>query len=197
MKIIKPIIEAEMICSFLRAELLGSSRFAHGSERALEILKLDRKLITNPDYTNSIENKNRAKILGLTRGWPDKYLFTGFSTDIKWYAVDISNDELADIWRLKSSTELPASHRPISWVAEQIGQGETVDKYDNAVVKSTMQSIEDGRKLEPVIAVAEKLNSKTVLVEGHSRAVAYCLAGLEKTENILGISKHITKWEYF
>ena len=72
-----------MIGEFLQAEL-HSSRFRAGSIKALEMLGLKATLIEKPDYSNTKENEQRKQVLGLTRGWPDKWLFTNFPLDCKW-----------------------------------------------------------------------------------------------------------------
>jgi hypothetical protein len=58
--------------------------------------------------------------------------------------------------------------------------------------------IEAGEKMPPVILAAVKLNAKTVIIEGHSRCVAYCVSDFEgDIEAIIGLSDDMEDWAYF
>ncbi len=197
MKIIKPITESEMIISFLSAEY-ASSRFAEGTQKALAMLGYSDDLIIQPNLKSHNENIKRAKILGLTRGWPDKYLFTSFPKNTKWFMVSLENNELCNSYRLKSDVKMTDKERKLENTARNIILGKTVSNIDANLITQIKTRIESGEELPPIILVAKTLHSKRVLVEGHSRSVAYCASkNNSKIYAILGLSEVIDQWEYF
>lgn len=196
MKIIKPISEDFVIWSFLAAEL-NSSRFAAGSEKALEMLHLSKNLITKPDITNLDENKQRAKMLNLTRGWPNKWLFSNFPSNTKWYLVKLTLDELKHSNRLKSHENMKLSERNIGNTSSKISNNQEVKNISKDLVFQILKKIEIGENIPPIILVSKNNNSRKVLVEGHSRSIAYALSNQNKVKAILGLSNNITNWEYF
>ena len=198
MQVIKEISSAEMVGQFLKAEL-HSSRFRPGSLKALKMLGLDETLLETEDYSNDEANQLREKVLGLCRGWPDEYLFTNFPRDTTWFQVELSFEELKASYRLKSSEDMPDTERQLSTTADKVMHGETVRNIDNEIIHQICQSIIDKAIIPPIILVGTSFESKRVLIEGHSRSVAYaCLNTLDQSvPAIMGISKHMDQWEYF
>ena len=197
MKIIKPITESEMMHSFLLAEY-ESSRFAEGTQKALAMLGYSEDLIIHPTLKSHNENIKRAKILGLTRGWPDKYLFTNFPNNTKWFMVSLQKDELCNSFRLKSRVKMTDKERKLENTASNIILGKTVPNIDPNLITQIKKRIESGEELPPIIVVTKGLNSKRVLVEGHSRSVAYCIAkNTSKINAIVGLSEEMDQWKYF
>ncbi len=196
---IRNIKEEEMIGEFLKAEL-HSSRFREGSLKALSMLGYDENLIENPDYTASNQNQKRANVLGLCRGWPDKELFTNFPSDIAWTLATITQDELARAYRLKSSVLMTDEERLLSATAERISRGEHVLNVDSALIKQISGKIKQQQTLPPIILVSESMNAKKVLLEGHSRSIAYYFvdkAYVGDIPTIVGLSPNITQWAYY
>lgn len=197
MKIIKKISQEEMISEFLLGEL-NSSRFRKGSLRALEMLNYNKRIIEKPDLSNEAENKKREELLGLCRGWPDKGLFSNFPTDTQWMSAEITLNELNNSYRLKSSVNMSKKDRLLSDTAAHILSGEMVPKIDNSVINSLIKTINQGNNLPPVIIVSNKPDGKRVLIEGHSRSVAYCVAGKPKNISVIfGTSPGMDSWEYY
>jgi hypothetical protein len=116
-----------MIGEFLKAEL-HSSRFREGTLKALKMLGLTESVIENPDYENKKHNEQRAKILHLTRGWPDEWLFTGFPANTMWALCTLTKNELLSVFRLKSSLEMTDEERLLSHTAEMIEQNRKKNK---------------------------------------------------------------------
>lgn len=189
-----------MVGEFLRAEL-ESSRFRKGSLKALDMLGYDEKLLTNPDYANTNENQERAKLLGLTRGWPNEWLFTSFPGDTKWFYVTLVQTELAESYRLKSKSNMSKAERRLSATARAVKDKEAVRNVDPALINQIEAKIVQGHTLPPIILVSSNFYTTKVLVEGHSRSIAYCLVDKKYIANgiptILGVSQKIMDWIYF
>lgn len=189
-----------MIGEFLKAELY-SSRFRKGSLKALQMLGYEEDLLDNPDYANADQNTQRAKVLGLTRGWPDEWLFTNFPKNVEWFLINLSQHELAQAYRLKSKPAMTKNERLLSTTARNVKAGKKIRNVDPDLVNQMIEKIDQCQPLPPIILVAKNLESQKVLIEGHSRSIAYCSAQEKYLHNgisaILGISATMSEWEYF
>lgn len=200
MKLIKSIDSSEMVGEFLKAEL-EYSRFKNGSLKALKMLGYNEEIISHPDYSSSEENKKRAKVLGLTRGWPDQWLFDSFPENTRWLRICIEQTELAKSYRLKSKPDMTKNERHLSNTAQAVRDNQVIRNIDPALVSQIKESVVQGQILPPIILVSSSLDAEKVLVEGHSRSIAYCLVEHKYVSKgipaILGISPSITRWRYY
>lgn len=198
MDIIRNITSAEMVGEFLQAEL-HSSRFRRGSLKALHKLGYNERIINEPDYINGSENTKRGKVLGLCRGWPDKYLFTNFPDDTKWFYVNLTLTELEESYRLKSNERMTDSERLMKNTAKHVINGDTVQNINNDLIMEIRNKMEQNDDIPPIILVGEDLKGKKVLIEGHSRSTAYCSSYSRATKipAIIGISSDMNQWSYF
>ena len=198
MQLLEEITSDEMIGEFLKAEL-HSSRFRRGSLRALKMLGYNERLLENPNYGDATQNEKRAKVLGLCRGWPDAELFTNFPSDTHWYRINFSINELKRVYRLKSSSDMADSERSLLATARHVMNGQAVHNINNELIYEIRKKIEAKEQLPPIIIVAAKQEGKKILVEGHSRGVAYC--SFESLNYdipaIMGISNDMNDWAYF
>jgi hypothetical protein len=68
-------------------------------------------------------------------------------------------------------------------------------------VKEISKSIIQGHDLPPITLVSDKLDGVKVLIEGHSRSIAYCLVDKKYVTDgipaILGVSSNIADWRYY
>jgi hypothetical protein len=187
-----------MVAEFLKAEL-HSTRFRDGSLKALEMCGYEEELIERPDVTDSVQNEKRAKVLGLCRGWPDKWLFTDIPSDTEWFSLDAQLDDLKRSYRLKSDDDMDDTERLLQTTAERVMKGQVIKNIDNAIIYSIREKIENHSQLPPVILVCINPDGKKVLIEGHSRSVAY--ASFERLDfdipAIIGISERMGDWAYF
>ena len=187
----------EMIGQFLKAEL-HSSRFREGSLRALTTLDFDESLLERTDYDNIKHNQQRLKVFSLTRGWPDKFLFLSFPADTVWYAMTLSTNELKKVMRLKSSDSMTPSERSLENTANKVLKHKKIKNIDNTLILAISKSINNLVEQPPIIMVAEDFAGKKVLIEGHSRSVAYCISrDIKAIPAIIGISNSMSKWEFF
>ena len=188
-----------MIGEFLKAEL-HSSRFRAGSLRALMMLGYNEDLIENPQYDDASQNKKRVEVLGLCRGWPNTDLFTNFPSDSQWFMVKLSLADLKNAYRLKSDPDMKDSDRLLVTTANRVMKDETVPNIDNNLIGEIREKIEQQVVLPPVILVSTGLeHDKKVLIEGHSRSVAYSTFKNLRYEipAIIGVSDNIANWPYF
>jgi hypothetical protein len=199
MQLIKEISANEMIGEFLKAEL-HSSRFRAGSLRALTMLGYNEELIESPQYNDASQNKKRVEVLGLCRGWPNTDLFTNFPSDSQWFMVKLSLADLKNAYRLKSDPDMKDSDRLLVTTANRVMKGETVPNIDNKLIGEIREKIEQQVKLPPVILVSTSLeHDKRVLIEGHSRSVAYSSFKHLPYDvaAIIGVSGNMANWPYF
>ncbi|HEY4963362.1 MAG TPA: hypothetical protein VIH90_01565 [Candidatus Saccharimonadales bacterium] len=200
MNIIREMAVEEVIGVFLSAEL-HSSRFRAGSLKALKMLGYDETLIEKPDYSNYKDNKKRAKVLGLCRGWPDEGLFTNFPNNTNWFLSNLSQVELLKVLRLKSYPSMTNNERLLPKTVSKLKKGLLVKNVDPDVINQIATKIEAGVALPPIILVGQNIEGKKVLVEGHSRSIAYCYVGKQTTSKelpaIIGLSPHMTEWAYY
>lgn len=187
-----------MIAEFLRAEL-NSSRFRTGSLKALKMCGYQEELLINPDCSDPKQNKKRVVVLGLCRGWPDKYLFTNFPGDTKWFSTKLPLDELKKSNRLNSDDKMTNTERSIQITADSVMNGKSVNNIDRTLINQIRKEIEERKQLPPIILVATALKDNKVLLEGHSRSVAY--ATFQQLDfdipAIIGISENMADWAYF
>ena len=189
-----------MIAEFLKAEL-HSSRFRAGSLKALSMLEYREELIENPNYDDEEQNVRRAKVLKLCRGWPDEGLFTNFPTGLKWHIGTIDQNELSQSYRLKSSGNMTDGERLLSETVKRLKKGGVVNNINPALINQIILEIEAQKLLPPIILVGENFKGKKVLVEGHSRSIAYVYVDKSQLPEyipvIIGLSTKISEWQYF
>lgn len=187
-----------MIAEFLKAEL-HSSRFREGSHKALEMCGYKEELLEYPNYKNSRENEKRAEVLGLCRGWPDKELFTKFPSNTQWFTYKIPLDELKSAYRLKSNSSMTSAERLLGLTADRVLANESVKNIDTGLILQIREKITYKKPLPPIILVSTSLKGKKVLIEGHSRSVAYSsFKHLDfDVPAIIGLSENMSEWSYF
>lgn len=200
MDVVRSISADEMIAEFLKAEL-DSSRFRQGSLKALGMLGYDTSLLENPDTVDVPENQKRSKVLRLTRGWPDEWLFAGFPENTTWHFVKMSQQKIRQCYRLKSRPDMPEQDRLLANTARSLKKGEEVENIDSELIEQMVSKIKQQQFMPPSILVSEDFTSKTVLIEGHSRSTAYCFIDESCLPNgipaILGTNPNMSQWVYY
>ena len=192
-----PATECEVILAFLRAEV-DSSRYGEMfvlpgiASRGLS----RSQLIDQADLANAEQNAARRAILEEYRGFGRNVaLFRGFPGDVAWRRVQI---EPADHKRLRVANypplvKLTEGTRTVSVLADRIPKGEITDGPAERV-EAVQKALTAGNRFPELICV-EGLADELILVEGHTRAIAY--VGLRWTCNIdafLGSSPSMQRW---
>jgi len=158
------------------------------------MLGYDRLLIDSADAADIQQNAVRRALLGCYRGYGhDAYLFRGFPHDVRWRRVALETGDLQTILYAKEQ----------SWIAFSDGTRLVSVGAKNAAASPTgegamavAKAIREGAQL-PELIVAEAAEGPLVLVEGHTRATAYLLAGSEAVQVIIGSSPQMNRWEFY
>ncbi len=191
MQILNEITEDEVVAHFLKTEIT-SDRF---KKYLLDILVRDNKdikIINEPNLDDTEENQYRSNMLGEVRGWrQNKFLFTGFPSNIKWLRVILNKN---DIKRLKylnldEWVFLSGGTRLVKDAIENIKPGEEL--HDQII--SASKAMDKGVKFPEMILVSKDENSDLVVLEGHLRSTAYMLSKNlpDQLGAILGISSDL------
>ena len=89
--------------------------------------------------------------------------------------------------------------RSLKATGSKVMEGSAVENINNNLILEIRKKIEVGEQLPPIILVAVEREGKKVLLEGHSRSVAY--STFEQLDfdipAIIGISNNMNDWAYF
>ncbi len=172
MKLIKNSNENEMILEFLKGEL-NSNRFNEKLNEVLNSLNLDLTLITNGDSSNKAENLSRLQIMKEYRGYPDKELFKNFPKIDYWSFVELSPEDINNIYyidydywnELSNNTSSPLE------AVKTIANGIEIYSVSNQPFIDGLKSLES-TKFPPVILITCN-DERYLIIEGHSRMTIY------------------------
>lgn len=187
-----------MVLAFLRAEL-RSPRFGESHVRPL--LRGRTNLVSSPNLHDASENGERRNVLMRYRGFGSgKLLFTGFPSDVVWHSVALRRDDVAELryadhptWNCLSGNSRRVADGVLN--VDRIECPENANENIRAVVRDLGRS----QQYAPIIIVAEEPSGQHVIVEGHTRATAYCLAlgATDEIEAIAGYSPRMKEWSLF
>lgn len=201
MRILRESSEAEVLATFLRAEL-DSSRYGDTVRALLDQAGEDESLLREPRITDPRENAVRAHLLDQYRGWLQREgLFGGFPKGVAWSLAALTREEVLSIlfidwdWWLHVSGE---TRRPLDAAARiRAGEipGSTVEEHESIAMR--LRSADPPPEL---IVVAPPDHARLVLLEGHFRLSAYALFPEHlpgELEVFLGTSDEISRWGLF
>jgi hypothetical protein len=196
---IGPATENEMVLAFLQAEI-DSTRFGSTYAAILANFGIDRRLLIDRAELNSAQdNWARKELLKLVRGYRnDSLLFRGFPAAAQWRRVGL---EAADWNNVKYANHptwvsLSGGTRIVADGARNI-DSVVVAEDANRNIKAVAADLITGKRYPELIGVSG-LSSEIILVEGHTRATAYALAGLpECAECIVGSSPTMRTWAFY
>lgn len=174
---LRDVTEDEVVAEFLKGEV-DSERFSEELLKACEALEVNKNTIINPDISNRGENELRHKVLAKYRGWREnRALFTDFPEKVQWMLVQLTIDELLDVYYVDYSywNDLSKGTRLVSAGVKSVREGVEVFNISNDGFWKVATNIEAGLKL-PRLILFEKNVQKLQLLEGHLRATAYGLA---------------------
>lgn len=199
-RLLTAITEHEVVAHFLRTEI-DSVRFR---QRLLELLQRDGRdprIIEHPDIGDAEENVYRAHLLGDYRGY-GRYegIFKFVPDDLDWHRCVLSREDLARVRYVDYSywNEISGgSGRPVD-AARCIRAGIEVFGQSTQGYLDLAREVEQGAVFPEIILLGRDTDSELVVLEGHVRITAYCLAaehlpGHEATTSlaaIAGFSSH-------
>jgi hypothetical protein len=178
-KIIKTSSSQEAVLYWLMAEL-NSGRFSDDLHKALNKLKCNEKIITNPDLDNNNDNLKRWQILKSYRSWLD----INFD-DYLWRLVELDQNDVSSLNYIDYSywNELSDNTRMVGLAVKNIKNGKVVFDVPNDRFYSVAKDIKSGVDFLPIIVVSSDKNNQGEILEGHLRATGYVLS--EKTHKPL------------
>jgi hypothetical protein len=191
-----PATEDEMIAAFLRAEV-DSPRWNDYVKAGLVVLGSERSLIDAPDLSDSLQNGLRRRLLGY-RGYHRRdLLFTGFPSDVTWRRVYLEAHDLENMQYIAHSnwSELSNGTRLVSFGARNLHRYSSDERFQQII--PIAEAVRAGNRFPPLIAVQHQ-EGHLVLIEGHSRATAYVMAGsVETAEAFVGSSPSMSNWPFY
>ena len=161
-----------MILEFLKGEL-NSNRFNDKLNEVINRLNLDLALITDGDISNNVENLSRLKIMKEYRGYPDKELFKNFPKIDHWSFVELSPEDINNIYYIDYDYWNDLSNHTSSPLeaAKTINDGKEIYEVSNQPFIDGIKYLENG-KFPPVILITCN-DEKYLIIEGHSRMTVY------------------------
>jgi hypothetical protein len=199
MRIIERVTEAEMIATFLRAEI-RSSRFGKDILRILKRDRARRKVIDHPNVEDADENEYRAALLGEFRGYGrNEEIFTDFPNDVEWFRALLDRSDLLKIRYMNYSywIDLSGGSRLVVDAAKRVEAGE-IEKATADWIRASADAVKGGASFPKLILVSRNRQSDLIILEGHLRATAY-LFSLDylpaEVPVIVGYSEKIEKWD--
>lgn len=202
---VEPISEAAVVLAFLRAEI-DSPRFQGPCILALQYLQTTREaLIDKANLSDANQNDQRAFVLSVGRGYKRGVsLFAEFPADVAWRRCVAEIAELPDLLYANYETlrELSGGTRLVRDGATRALDGTMAFSADlRAMVEGIppiIAGIRTGHQYPAIIAVQQEGSPQVVLLEGHTRATAYVIAGAPETVPIMiGTSPHMRHWWLF
>ncbi|HSK73755.1 MAG TPA: hypothetical protein VK892_18805 [Pyrinomonadaceae bacterium] len=199
MRIIERVTEAEMIATFLRAEI-RSSRFGKDILRILKRDRASRKVIDNPNVRDAAENEYRAALLGEFRGFGrNEEIFMDFPNDVEWHRTLLSRSDLLKIRYMNYSywIDLSGGSRLVADAAKRVAAGE-IEKATADWIRAAADAVKRGASFPEPILVSRNRQSDLIVLEGHLRMTAYLLS-LDylpaEMPMIVGYSEGIKRWD--
>jgi hypothetical protein len=197
---VEQVIEDHMVAAFVQAEI-DSARFSKPYREGLKYLGVGRGgLVDRPDLTNKTANDRRRLLLREIRGYGvEKYLFRGWPTDIEWWRVQVLLDELKTFKFANYQTwiDLTKGTRLVSDGAANVDTVPVAENA-NANIKAVAALVRQGHRFPNLILLAQQQEGPFVVMEGHTRATAYVLAGdPDPVDCLLGISQLMNSWFYW
>jgi hypothetical protein len=200
MEYLGPAGEAEVVLSFLRAEI-ESPRFQHRLLKELRQIGRSREsLIDHANLTKQEENRARSFLLALTRD----PLFNRFPHDVAWWRCNVALSELEHFQyaNYRRFFELSGGRRNVrSGAGRAIAEPQVLARELREMLSSipaVVDGLNAGGSFPPLIAVRDTRHPQVVLVKGHLRATAYAIAGQPaRIEVYIGTSDRMHEWWLF
>lgn len=182
--------EAEMLLSFLRAEL-DSPTEADRLRETLRELKVHPDILRDPDIADDAENQLRRDVFMAYRGYEP--VFEGLRFDeVSWCWVAVTEHDL------RTRTFTCRHHYEATYGTRLVGEiVELRDRTSEGPAGGVLERIRWGESLEPPILLTGPDMERMVVLEGHNRVLSY----LKDPEAVgfpvralLGVSSRISEW---
>jgi hypothetical protein len=176
-KFLRESSEAEMVATFLIAEIDSHQRYDGPIQKWLAENDYSQTLIRNVDLDNEEENRARSRCLGECRGWEDRTLiFTRFPQSLSWSLRCIEESDLPKIQMVNyvEWIDYAGGTRNFADYAQRIiaNDPEISDTPTTRTICAIRDRLESGAFVPPMIAVTPEDESVFVMLEGHARTTA-------------------------
>ncbi len=189
-----------MISEFLRAEYF-SPRFSEPIRDYLNTTGLSAEIILNPDLAADSENNNRAKILNSARGYLERKpgnVFNGFPSDVTWNRVEISTNDLGEIFLPNHPTwlQITQNTRLLRVGAQHLMVSDPTGNPAR-FVRDFMSNYTSDDSYPLIMAVGRDLYSRLVILEGSVRSISYWLMRekIKFVEILIGTSPQMNQYD--
>ena len=190
-----PVTEHEMVLAFLSAEI-DSPTWGERYKRALRDLGLTRAVIDAASTGDSAENRQRAAILGMVRGYPNEALFRGLPRGTVWRRVRLQPSEIQSLRYgcMEGWISLAGGTRSVAAAGTNVLSLTTADAIK---VNAVAAKVKAGATFPPLITV-EGDGGDLILLEGYTRATAYATAKITwPIEALVGKSSGMRAWHWY
>jgi hypothetical protein len=199
MRILRSSSEDEMIAVFLRGEL-PAERYGAATEQALVNARADRRVVEEPDLSDSAANALRRRLLSEVRGYGGVGLFHGFPGDVRWEWAAFALEELMAVRYIEYSywVELSGGTRLPTDGARRLREGVEPYGVPSDGFFELADELTAGARFSPLILVDGP--SGLVVLEGHARLTAYALqptAVPPELEVLVGTSPSMSRWALY
>jgi len=166
--------ENEMILEFLKGEL-NSKRFNEKLSKTINLLNLNRNIISNGNLNNPKENKSRLEIMKNYRGYPNNDMFNNFPNITKWKYVQFEKEDINKIYYIDYDywNELSNFTSLSSEAAKNINNDIEIYQVSNNAYLDGIKYLKN-HVFPPIILITCN-NKKFLIIEGHSRMTVYGL----------------------
>jgi hypothetical protein len=200
----RPSSESEMVALFLQQEYANHVRYGLVIEECLAAEHATPDLITAANLTSAEGNDTRRRVFARYRGYgtgTPSYLTDFPSTGVVWNWITLTPDELLDsrMIRYIATHELAANTRSLREAANRISRGELNSAFADRV-QDLASRMRNGLQVPPAILVSADDGTTRVILEGHTRLLAYALAPEtipSPIEILLGASSDIARWDEY
>jgi hypothetical protein len=204
MQHLRPSSEAEMIALFLQQEYANHVRYGSRIEVCLTAERATSDLITAADLASAEGNDTRRRVFACYRGYgtgSPSYLTDFPATGVSWNWVALTPNDLLDSTMIRyiAEHELAANTRSVREAAGRIERGELASDFATRV-RELVVLPRNGLQIPPVILVSADDGATRVILEGHTRLLAYALAPEtipSPIEVLLGTSPDIGRWDEY
>lgn len=196
MRIVSNLTEAEVVATFLRAEIDSPTWSPFILSRLLRLGK-DRHLIDSPLYQEP-DNRLRSDILGRTD--PAGYragLFVHFPQELLWQRVVLDRLELERISYINQNKWLRLSGNTGKAIdaANRINSGFRESDLVEKIISTSKTCIPDISSVPEIILVSKGISAPPVALEGNTRITAYLMhSSLAELSVIIGLSSELSSW---
>ena len=194
MHITHPATEDNVITAILQAELPMKRHDQKYAEalKGMPKRRLPEGFFTRPEYAGL-----RQYVLRAGRGWPDQQIFIDFPVcDWDFGVLEMSDLASLDYIFYDYWNELSGGTHKVVDGATAVAAGKIVYEQPNEAFWEIEHLTKEGKRFPPLVLLRNRPSGRYTIVEGHTRATGFALAGRVPSGQviIIGTPRHETMW---